>query len=166
MLAQAHLASAPGFIFYGLVSDRWLNGERKGLFCALGAVAAASLLALLLLPQHTSAFVLAALIIVYGLSGLSWGSMYQTLAVEVAGQGAAGVGIGITVSLMYAGTTATAPLFGYVVDLTGSYTLSWGVLMLWLLLGIGCLAVMQTAPVCQSGASRSLPPSLDQMCTK
>jgi hypothetical protein len=66
--------------------------------------------------------------------------------VEAAGQGAAGVGIGITVSLMYAGTTATAPLFGYVADLTGSYTLSWG-LMLWLLLGIGCLAVMQTAPV-------------------
>jgi hypothetical protein len=86
--------------------------------------------------------------------------------VEMAGQGAAGVGIGITVSLMYAGTTATAPLFGYVADLTGSYTLSWGLLMLWLLLGIGCLAVMQTAPVRQSGASRSLPPSLDQMCTK
>ena len=146
LLAHAHLASAPGYILYGLVSDRWLNGARKGLFCGLGAVAAAALLALLLLPQHTSAFILSALIIVYGLSGLSWGSLYQTLSVEVAGQGAAGVGIGITVSLMYAGTTATAPLFGYVADMTGSYTLAWGLLILWLGLGIGCLALVQTAP--------------------
>ena len=166
LLAQAHLASAPSFVLYGLVSDRWLNGERKGLFCALGAVAVASLLTLLLLPSHTSSLILSALVIVYGLSGLSWGSMYQTLAVEVAGQGAAGVGIGITVSLMYASTTATAPLFGYVADMTGSYTLSWGLLILWLLLGIGCLAVMRIAPVRQSEASRSLPPSLEQMCTK
>jgi ACS family hexuronate transporter-like MFS transporter len=144
LLAQAHLASAPGFILYGLVSDRWLNGERKGLFCVLGAVAAAALLAFLLLPQHTPTFILEALIVVYGLSGLSWGGLYQTLSVEVAGQGAAGVGIGITVSLMYAGTTATAPLFGHVVDMTGSYTLAWGLLILWLGVGVGFLNLVHT----------------------
>ena len=39
LLAQAQLASALSFVLYGLESGRWLNGERKSLFCALGAVA-------------------------------------------------------------------------------------------------------------------------------
>ena len=71
------------------------------------------------------------------------------------------VGIGITVSRMYAGTTATAPLFRYGADMTRSYTLAWGLLMLWLLLGIGCLDLMRTAPVCQTKEPISLPASLE-----
>ena len=39
LLAQAQLASALSFVLYGLESGRWLNGERKSLFCALGALA-------------------------------------------------------------------------------------------------------------------------------
>jgi MFS-type transporter involved in bile tolerance (Atg22 family) len=70
---------------------------------------------------------------------LSWGGVYQTLAVELAGQESAGLGTGITTTLLQAGCTVTPSLFGYFVDVTVAYTVSWGMLALCLLLGIGLL---------------------------
>jgi sugar phosphate permease len=146
LLALAHLTSMPAYLLFGLVSDRWLRGERKGLLCGIVFATIVVIGVFLMIPPGTSPLVLALLIILYGFSGLSWGGMYQTLVVEVASQTSTGVGVGISVTLLYLGSTATAPVFGYVADTTGSYTASWGVLMLGCLLGIGLLSWVQTSP--------------------
>jgi hypothetical protein len=86
----------------------------------------AALLALLLLPKGTSSLVLSAVILLFGLSGLSWGGLYLTLAAERAGQAAAGVGLGIASTWFQVGSTVTPLLFGYLADVTGAYTASWG----------------------------------------
>ena len=163
MLALAHLVSIPSYALYGLVSDRWLNGASKGLLYGIGTVATAALLALLLLPLGTPPLVLLAFIVLVGFTGLSWGTMYQTLTAEVAGPAAVGVGVGITVSCLYAGSTATAPLFGRVADVTGSYRSSWGLLVLWMVLGIGCLAGVRIALRRQSEEPASRSHTLDSV---
>jgi MFS transporter, ACS family, hexuronate transporter len=144
LLALSQLA-ALSRLPYGWVSDRWLKGERKPLLRGLGVLAMGSLLALLLMPQGTPFLALSAVIFLFGMSGFSWSGLHQTMAAELAGRESAGVGSGITMTFLQIGSTVTPPLFGYTADITGSYTGSWGMLVLWLLLGIGLLSWVQTA---------------------
>lgn len=154
LLALTHLTSIPAYLLFGLVSDRWLGGERKGLLCSIVFATIVVIGVFLLIPPGTPSLVLALLMILYGFSGVSWGGMYQTLVVEVASRTSTGVGVGISVTLLYLGSAATAPVFGSVADTTGSYTASWGVLMLGCLLGIGLLSWVQTPPITQEAPSR------------
>jgi hypothetical protein len=50
--------------------------------------------------------------------------------------------VGLGYALIHLGATATTPLFGNVVDVTGSDQVSWGLLMLWLLLGVWLLGMV------------------------
>jgi hypothetical protein len=73
-LALAHVGAAASRVPYGWVSDRWLKGARTPLLRGMGVLAMAALLALLLLPQGTSALVLSTVTLLFGISGLSWGA--------------------------------------------------------------------------------------------
>jgi MFS family permease len=141
------LALAASRVLYGWVSDCWLKGARTPLLRGMGVLAMAALLALLLLPKGTSSLVLSAVILLFGISGLSWGGLYLTLAAERAGRAAAGVGLGIASTCFQVGSTVTPLLFGYLADVTGAYTASWGLLVLGLLLGVGLLGWVQASPV-------------------
>jgi predicted MFS family arabinose efflux permease len=146
LLAQAQVGGAAGRVLYGFVSDRWLRGERKRLLLGIGATAMVPLLAFLLLPPGTSYLALSPLIVLYGLSGMSWNGVHMTLIAELSGRESAGVGVGISMTLVNAGNIIMPPLFGYTADVTGSYTLSWGLLMLWLVLGMILLAFVRKSP--------------------
>jgi MFS family permease len=102
------------------------------------------LLSLLLLPPGTSYLALSPLVILYGLSGMSWNGVHMTLMAELSGRESAGIRVGISMTLVNAGNILMPPLFGYTADVTGSYMLSWGFLILWLLLGIALLGFVRT----------------------
>jgi predicted MFS family arabinose efflux permease len=146
LLAQAQAGGGAGRVLYGVISDRWLKGERRRLLMAIGATAMLPLLALLLLPQHTPYPALVPLIILYGLTGMSWNGVHMTLMAELAGREAAGVGVGISMTLVNAGNIVMPPLFGYAADVTGSYSLSWALLIVWLGLGLLLLALVHPTP--------------------
>jgi WD40 repeat protein/type II secretory pathway predicted ATPase ExeA/nitrate/nitrite transporter NarK len=145
LLAQAHVGAVVSHVPYGWLSDRWLGGDCKAVLQWVSAVALGVMLLLLLLPPSLPLPLLSALVILYGLSGLSWGGLYQTLSVEISSQVFAGVSAGIATTLLYLGNFTIAPLFGYMVDVTGSYTTSWRLLMLLQLLGIVLLSWVRTA---------------------
>lgn len=146
LLALAHGAATASRVPYGWVSDRWLGGERRALLRGMAGVALGALLALVLLPPGPPPLVLAGTVLLYGASGLAWGSLYQTLATELAGRDAQGLGAGLATALGQLGSTVTSPLFGALADATGSYTASWGLLMLWLLGAMGLLRPDRRAP--------------------
>jgi len=147
LLAQAHVGAVVSRVPYGWLSDRWLGGDCKAVLQGISTVTLGVLLLLLLLPPSLPLLLLSAIILLYGLSGLAWGGLYQTLSVELSSQELAGVSSGIATTLLHLGNFAIAPLFGYLVDVTGSYTMSWGLLMLAQLLGIVLLSWVRTAPV-------------------
>ena len=158
LLALSQLA-AFSRLPYGWLSDRWLKGERKPLLRGLGVLAMGSLLTLLLMPQDAPLLALAAVILLFGMSGFSWSGLHQTMAAELAGRAAAGVGSGIAMTFLQIGSTVTPPLFGYMADITGSYTMSWGLLVLWLLLGVVLLGwVETTSPMAEERAEPHLLP--------
>jgi nitrate/nitrite transporter NarK len=86
LLAQAQPAAAASRVPYGWVSDRWIHGRRQPLLRGLGAVTVGALLALLVLPHGTAYPFLPLIVMLFGLSGLSWGGTYITLASELAGE--------------------------------------------------------------------------------
>ena len=158
LLALAHGAATASRVPYGWVSDRWLRGERRVLLRGMAVVATGALLALVLLPPGTPVPALAMVILLYGASGLAWGGLYQTLAAERAGKDAQGLGAGLATTLVQVGSTVTPPVFGALVDITGSYAVGWGLLMLLLLGAIGLLGPARNAPAPQEG--HAAPPVL------
>jgi predicted MFS family arabinose efflux permease len=154
LLVLAQLAAAGCRVPYGWVSDHWMHGRRHLLLRILGALAVGALVALLVLPPGTAYPVLPLIVLLFGVSGMSWGGIYITLASELSGR-AAGVGVGLATTFMYLGSSLTLPLFGRLADVTGSYAPSWGVLILWLLVGMGWLP----------GVSSSAWPPQPAMCS-
>jgi predicted MFS family arabinose efflux permease len=61
----------------------------------------------------------------FALTGISWNAVYLTMAAEYPGKDAAGIATGIVFLISTLGIAIGPPLFGYLVDLTGAYTLSW-----------------------------------------
>jgi nitrate/nitrite transporter NarK len=165
LLALAQGGAAASRVPYGWLSDRWCKGERTPLLQGIGGVALGSLLALLLMPKGAPYLALAAVIVLFGMSGLGWGGLYATLATELAGGRATGLGSGIASAFFQAGSTVTPVLFGSIADTTGSYTGSWGMLVLWLLLGIGLLHWVETAPSSHEKPTTLAPPAPDTPVT-
>jgi WD40 repeat protein/nitrate/nitrite transporter NarK len=159
LLAQAHVGAAVSRVPYGWLSDRWLEGDCKAMLQWISAVALGIMLLLLLLPPSLPLLLLSIIILLYGLSGLAWGGLYQTLSVELSGQERAGVSSGITTTLLHLGNFALVPAFGYMVDVTGSYTRSWGLLMLAQLCGIVLLGWVRIAPETPQGMAAHDAPS-------
>jgi nitrate/nitrite transporter NarK len=159
LLALAHGVATACRVPYGWVSDRWLRGDRRVLLCGMMVVAIGALLALILLPPGTPAPVLATVILLYGASGLAPGGLYHTLATEQAGRNTQGLGAGLASTLLQFGGTATPPVFGALVDATGSYTAAWGLLMLGLLGALGLLGPTRNAhgPQVEGAAPAVLP---------
>ena len=74
---------------------------------------------------------------VYGISVIGWNGLWQTSIVENAGQRYAATAIGFSMSLTQFGNVGGPPVFGFVVDMTGSYRPAW--LLLTLLRGCAAL---------------------------
>jgi type II secretory pathway predicted ATPase ExeA/nitrate/nitrite transporter NarK len=159
LLAQAHVGAVVSRVPYGWLSDRWLGGDCQAVLQGLSAVALGVLLLLLLLPPGLPLLLLSVIILLYGLSGLAWGGLYQSVAVELSSPERAGVSAGIATTLLHLGTFAIAPVFGYLVDVTGSYTTAWGLLLLAQLLGIVLLGWVRPAPVPRQVMAASGTPS-------
>ena len=66
---------------------------------------------------------------------MGWGGLFGTLAGETAGPAAAGAAAGVSAALFNVGIFLGPPLFGLIVDRTGSYAPAW-----WAM--VGCAAVL------------------------
>jgi len=108
----------------GLLSDRVFGGRRKPVFMAMAATAAVICLLVGLLGSKLS-LAIYPVILLLGLGGIGFGGIFITLLAEFGGQRGTGkaVGLGNTVSM--AGSVLGPIVFGYIVDISGSYKLAW-----------------------------------------
>ena len=151
LLAFCQGAGAIGKPISGLVSDRLLGGRRRPALMALAGLAgvACAILALIR-PGQTPALWLALALL--GVGGVGWGGLLGTLAGETAGPAAAGAAAGVTAALDNIGIFVGPPLFGWIVDRTGSYAPAW-----WTMVGAALLAVALLALVREPRRSMSRP---------
>jgi ACS family hexuronate transporter-like MFS transporter len=63
--------------------------------------------------------------IAFGLTGLGWNALYLTRVGELPGRELAGMATGMSFAVSNIGAILGPPVFGYLVDVTGTYTVAW-----------------------------------------
>ena len=67
---------------------------------------------------------------ILGVAAIGWGGLFATMAGELGGRELAGMAYGVTASVVVLGVLVGPPIFGYIVDSTGSFQIAWLVLAL------------------------------------
>jgi len=124
LLALCEAAGAFGKPGSGLVSDRLFRGRRKPALLGL-AIAAFAVCALLAVSGDDLGWLLYPCLAVFGVAAIGWAGLYGTLAGEIGGARRAGLAAGLCSAMVNVGIVIGPPVFGLLVDRTGSYRLSW-----------------------------------------
>ena len=125
LLALVFGMGAFGRIGWGLMSDYLFGGRRRPVFILIGTICAIVLVTFVFLKTYPLPGPIFLCVIFFGLTGMGWNAIYLTLVGEFPRRELAGIATGIAFVITNIGTVLGPPLFGYLVDLTGEYTVSW-----------------------------------------
>ncbi len=126
LLALAQAGGTGGRLWWGIVSD-WLFGGRRRPGLIITALVGAAMYAIfaggLVSPRLAIPLAVAA-----GVGAFGWVGLYFALVAEIGGVRYAGSLTGVAVAFAWSGVLVGPPIFGLILDATGSYTLPWLVL--------------------------------------
>ena len=118
------------------MSDRLLHRQRVPALLGMGVLAGLSCVAFALLqPGHV--WLLWGALFLLGFGAVGWGGLMGTLAGETGGHSAAGAAAGVSAAFFNVGIFFGPPLFGFIVDRTGSYPAAW-----WAMAGSAAVALV------------------------
>lgn len=125
LLALAMAGGGLSRVGWGLVSDLLLHGRRIGPLALVGVLSVVCLAFMALLPSGASLGLVAVLVLAVGITAMGWSGLLTVLIAELSGPAAMGTAMGFTGLLWQLGSFGITPLFGLVVDRTGSYSIGW-----------------------------------------
>jgi MFS family permease len=135
-----------GRVGWGVASDRLFGGRRKIVLILIGALSAGFVATLGLMSPSSSYYLLLPILFFAGVCLVGYQGVSYALIGELAGRARAGSALGMMITVNAACATLGTPLFGYIVDRTGSYAVAWQALAGLLALGIIGLATLLHEP--------------------
>lgn len=141
-LALTQAGAMIGRVGWGVVSDRLFRGRRKGVLLLVGTLSVALTLLLSVIPPGTTVALLAPIIFLAGLCMVGYQGVSYALVGELAGKDRTGAAMGLVITINSIGAIFGTPLFGYIVDATGSYSTAWQALAVTIILGILALGLL------------------------
>ena len=147
-LALAQVGGTVSRVAWGVVSDRSFGGRRRpGVVAsaAIGAVTYATFALGAVLPI----WLMVPLALVAGAGAFGWVGLYFALVAELGGPRYAGLLTGAATACAWSGTLIGPPIFGVILEMTGSYTLPW--LILTAIAGAVVVTLPRLAPLVQRG---------------
>jgi MFS transporter, ACS family, hexuronate transporter len=145
-LALTQMGAMVGRIGWGMVSDRLFHGRRKIVLIWIGIFSALLIAALGTLEPRSSPYVLLPILFTAGISIVGYQGVSYALIGEIAGKARTGAGLGMMIAINSGAATLGTPIFGYIVDRTGSYALAWQTLAVTVCIGIAGLALLLKEP--------------------
>ena len=138
-LALTNIGGLMGKLFFGVMSDRVFGGSRKRPLLLAGFVMLAVSIAVQWVNPGTPSWFIALVFGVFGFSAIGWGGMNLILVSESTRRENAGLAMGFSLMILLIGNIVGPPIFGYLVDTTGSYSPAW-----WFLTAcsVGAVALM------------------------
>jgi MFS family permease len=127
-LAILEIGGAFGKPIAGLISDRLFHGARRNVYLLMCGVTFIACIALSFLQQGSPSWIIIPLSFILGFTGGGWGGVHLTLVGEFAGRELAGLVAGLAAVVALIGNIIGPPLFGYIIDTTGSYRTGWQLL--------------------------------------
>ena len=154
LLALVNVVAIGGRIGWGLVSDNLFDGARRPVLLIIIGLTLCGVLLAAALPAGAPLGLAIALAALLGLSAFSWTGMYGTLAIELAGSASAASAVAWVHVLGGVGSLGGAPLFGYLVDHTGSYRAAWLAVAVAVLVGLAATLALREGSAPARGRSR------------
>jgi len=146
MLALAQAGGTASRLAWGAISDRFFGGRRRP-GVVVNALIGAGAYVLLALGDRLPVEGLVPLALVAGVGAFGWVGLYFALVAEIGGARYAGLLTGVAVAFAWSGVLVGPPVFGLLVDRTGSYTWPWLALAA---IGLGVAATLpRPAPLVQ-----------------
>jgi MFS transporter, ACS family, hexuronate transporter len=139
-LALTQAGAMVGRIGWGVASDRLFGGRRKVVLIIIGLFSAGSMVTLGFMGGAASYYLLLPILFVAGVSIVGYQGVSYALIGEIAGKSRTGAGLGMMITINAGAATLGTPMFGYIVDRTGSYAIGWQVLAA--TIGAGVLGLM------------------------
>ena len=140
-LAVAQGGAMIGRVGWGVASDRYFGGRRKIVLIIIGLLSVLMIGGLSLMTKQSSIPLLLAVVFLSGLCIVGYQGVSYALIGELAGTSRTGVAMGLMITINAAAATVGTPLFGYIVDRSGSYALAWQCLAGAIALGCGGMAI-------------------------
>ena len=145
-LALTQAGAMAGRVGWGVASDRLFGGRRKIVLIIIGSVSAVSIAALGTMSSGSSHYFLLPMLFVAGVSIVGYQGVSYALIGEIAGKSRTGAGLGMMITINAGAATIGTPVFGYIVDHTGSYAIGWKALAATIVVGIIGLATLLKEP--------------------
>lgn len=124
-LAVCQAGGAFGRVFWGVVSDRVFRGGRMSVLATVGVLTALASLVVARLEPGVPMQLMVVLVFLYGTTAIGWNAVSHVAMSEAVGRKYAGTGVGLGLTVNQLGNIGGPPLFGLVVDLSGSYQAAW-----------------------------------------
>lgn len=128
LAAVSQIVGSAGRVGGGVISDLMFGSKRKPLMLIFGALIALCAQRTSALAPGSTALVLGAVVIGFGLAVFGWAGIYVVLISELAGRRLVGAATGLSMGMSFVGVIVGPPIFGYIVDRNGSYQTAWNVL--------------------------------------
>ncbi|MFC1982797.1 MFS transporter [Chloroflexota bacterium] len=125
MLAIAQFSSIIGRVLWGAVSDFLFRGRRIVVLAITGFLTVLWMLGASLTGIGVPSAVVYLITIAIGISILSFHGVFIILIGEQSEAGQFGMTIGLASAVYHVSMMVMPPLFGYLVDITSSYSLAW-----------------------------------------
>ena len=145
-LALTQAGAMIGRVGWGIVSDRLFGGRRKIVLILIGAVSVVWFVALSLMDRSSSTLVLMSILFFAGVSIVGYQGVSYALIGEISGKAKTGAGLGMMITINAGAATLGTPIFGYIVDRTGSYSIAWQVLAVAVAIGMFAMAILLKEP--------------------
>jgi MFS transporter, ACS family, aldohexuronate transporter len=140
-LALTQAGAMFGRIGWGVASDRLFVGRRRVVLIIIGLLSAVSIAGLSSMSGASPYYLLLPILFVAGVSIVGYQGVSYALIGEIAGRSRTGAGLGMMITINAGAATLGTPMFGYIVDYTGSYAVGWQVLAATIAIGVVGLAL-------------------------
>jgi MFS transporter, ACS family, hexuronate transporter len=138
-LALTQAGAMVGRVGWGVASDRVFGGRRKIVLILIGLLSAILIMALGFMRSQSPLYLLLPVLFLAGVCLVGYQGVSYALIGELAGKAKTGSALGMMITINAACATLGTPLFGYIVDQTGSYSIAW--MLLAGALGVGVLGL-------------------------
>ncbi len=133
--AIVQLGSIIGRAAWGIFCDKILKSDKRKTFLYMGLLFFFTTMMISLVYFHLSLpkVILFCSAFLLGFSGYGWPGIFNASIAEVVEEENVGIAIGLASLFMRSGMMIAPPIFGYIADLSSSYSLSWfllGIIML------------------------------------
>ena len=125
LLGIAELGGSLGRVCWGIISDRLFKGKRVIVLLLISFLVATVSIIIALLPYGVPFHIMVIIVFIFGFGTSGFNGVWMNVTTEIVPPSFSGVATGFSITFGSWGVIFLPPLFGIIVDQTGTYVVGW-----------------------------------------